>query len=237
MRLGAMPGDPRGMVDVELRAALIEAVQSNASELVWGWHREREGNQWLGREDGAGFVAEESGLVLVAARVADERAPAWAKLSTTSVGRAGRPRLPASQQLRIEGNVARRWLERGVEERWVHGPLGLEQVWVLSERPEGSGPIVIDVRIDGTLAPRLDGRGAVELVDSRGRVRGRYGELFVRDADGARLDARLLVVGRVVRVVLDDDEARYPVTVDPLVWMEQATLTASDKASDESVRL
>ena len=98
---------------------------------------------------------------------------------------------------RARGVLARRaegqeWVldrDDGVEERYLAGPLGVEQSWVLSERPAGSGPLAIEVAFDG-LAPEVRG-GRVLLRDDAGLVRAGYGDLVAADAEGRELSAHV----------------------------------------------
>jgi len=103
----------------------------------------------------------------------------------------------------------------GVVELWHNGRRGLEHAFELRRRPPGHGPIVIDVRVEGGLAGRLD-RDALVL-GAKGRDVLRYAELAATDAAGARLPARMTWDSRTVSLVIDDTGARYPVAVDPLL--------------------
>jgi trimeric autotransporter adhesin len=72
----------------------------------------------------------------------------------------------------------------------------------------------------------------VSFHDREGRVRLTYGELAVVDARGSRVPAWLEGAGSSVKVVMNDQQAVYPLTIDPLV--QQAYLKASNTgAGDE----
>src|SRR6185437_11691068 len=124
--------------------------------------------------------------------------------------------------------------EDDVEERYLAGPLGVEQSFVVHERPEGRGPLAIEVAFDG-LTPGAEGEAVdrVVLRDEAGVVRAGYRDLAAADADGRELPARMEVREGGVALVVEDEGARYPVRVDPIVWVQQAELTASDGAADD----
>ena len=158
-------------------------------------------------------------------------------LSLAAVGR--EPALSpvaAAAPVVVDGRVEYR---RGDVVEWYrHGPPGVEQGFDVGRRPEGSGPLVLDVQVRGGLTAELSDDGAtVALVDGDGRARLRYGELWVRDARGALLGASLGVDAGRIRLRVDDAHARYPLLVDPLVWREQQKLVASDGAANDSFGL
>src|SRR5262249_26194862 len=124
----------------------------------------------------------------------------------------------------------------GVTEWWRNGPDGVKQTFVLAERPapsETPGPLVLTVRVGGGLQTRVAEAGqAVSFADARGVARLRYRALVVTDAAGRRVPAWFEARDDRVRIRVDDREARYPLTVDPIA--QQAYLKASNTdAGDE----
>ena len=120
-------------------------------------------------------------------------------------------------------------IEKGVITEWyVNGPGGLQQGWVVKERPQSDGGLVLCMKSGGTLKAKEEDRGTLGLYDdNKSRVLG-YGGLYAYDADGKEVGSRFAVKGGDILVKLDDSDARYPVTIDP--WVETAKLTASDLA-------
>lgn len=121
----------------------------------------------------------------------------------------------------------------GIAEWFANGPLGLEQGFTLRHRVAGrvdGGPLSLGLSLGArgwrpVLAP---GGRSVELVRA-GRVVLRYGDLSARDATGRRLRSWFqLTRGRLV-VHVDDAEARYPLTIDPL--LQSGELVASDPSA------
>ncbi|MCS6796968.1 MAG: hypothetical protein NZ898_00275 [Myxococcota bacterium] len=226
LRLGSGRGDPRGLSDPALRAALIEAIQRDARTDLWGLvHVGRD--RWLAREDGAGFLVDADGVELRTAR--RHALPSIrARLRTVAWGRDGSWRPLPAVPPRVRGNEAVFEREAGVRELWRHGPLGMHQLFELRAAPPGRGALVVRMRLRGELRARGCGR-SLQFVDDAARVRARYGELFVRDAAGRRLPALLVAHerGEVIELRVDDEGARYPILVDP-VWSEETTLRAPE---------
>ncbi len=149
-------------------------------------------------------------------------------LETASVGRDGARRGRGVVRERAEGQELVLEREDDVEERLLAGPLGVEHSFEVRGRPEGTGPLVIDVAFDG-LVPQAQGKAdRVLLRDGAGRVRAGYRDLVAADAEGRELAARMEVRGASVALVIEDAGAEYPVRVNPLVWVQVAEVTAGD---------
>ncbi|MDW8362680.1 MAG: hypothetical protein RMK74_09780, partial [Myxococcales bacterium] len=219
-------------MDEALRAAFGHAVQRAAASEAWNLSPAGAG-RWVAREDGAGFVLDARGVELVPSGRPEERDAPRARLRTVRVGRGGAFRALAPQTPRVRDNRAVYVHGEGLEETWLHGPLGMEQLFRLGERPAGEGWLEVHVRVEGALRPRVVD-DEVQFVDGRGHVRAWYAEPFAYDARGRRLPLRWDVDGNVLRLRVDDASAVYPVIVDPLVWVQQARLTAGDGSPDDA---
>lgn len=140
---------------------------------------------------------------------------------TTAVGRATQmrpvhrtdvascgPEVPAAEQCLAHD------LGAGAVAWWAAGPQGLMQGWTFAGAPAGSGALQIDVDFEGYDAVAdADGHSAV----LRGRERAlTYGGLKAWDADGDVLAATMTDTGDGLRIAVDVDGARWPVTVDPV---------------------
>ena len=142
----------------------------------------------------------------------------------------GQPR-----QVWAENNrVYYRW-DGSLTEWYENGERGLEQGFTLKERPPGledGQPLALTLATQGGLSPKVDPGGQqVSFRDREGRVRMTYGELAVIDAGGTRVPARLERSGSRVKIVVDDRQAVYPLTIDPLV--QQAYLKASNTGAND----
>ncbi len=106
----------------------------------------------------------------------------------------------------------------GLIERYAGETTGVEQIFVLTERPDGRGDVRVrgEVTFDG--AARQSG-GGLEY-GTRDGERLAYGAPVAFDATGRRLPVRVETSGPWLDLVLDGaalDEARFPVTIDPLI--------------------
>jgi len=150
-------------------------------------------------------------------------------LAAARIGRDGGARrvLGPDARFAITGPEVRTDRGGGVREWWRSLPSGLEHGLTLAERPAGSGELEIEVEAGGNLAARALSSDAIALVSAGGVRVATYARLLVLDADGARVPARMAVRDGRIALVLDDAGARYPIVVDPIVAVEEATLIPS----------
>ncbi|MCB9616638.1 MAG: hypothetical protein H6722_29735 [Sandaracinus sp.] len=98
---------------------------------------------------------------------------------------------------------------------WIEsGPLGLEHGFDVDGRCDA---LSIDIEVEGLRIERS--AEDVRLVSQDGSFA--YGELFAVDAAGRVLPARFVVDAANIRLEVDTSTARWPVTVDPLVYVEE----------------
>jgi hypothetical protein len=118
------------------------------------------------------------------------------------------------------------WRAPAFEERYQPRGDGVEQSFVLDQRPDGQGPLEftceLSLRHLAVLPPRAQRHGGLFCVDSDGALAVRYGQVVVRDSDqrGIVIEPQLSADGRSVAFAVPGDwldSARYPVVVDPLV--------------------
>jgi hypothetical protein len=117
-----------------------------------------------------------------------------------------------------------------VTEWYVNKAGGLEQGFTIDAPPgirsEGER-LRLALELTGDLSAELvEGGQAVELKQSNGEIALSYSDLYAYDAQGRELPSRMkLSKGRVILEV-DDENAVYPVTIDP-TFTKRAILTAS----------
>jgi len=112
---------------------------------------------------------------------------------------------------------------KGISEWWRALPIGYEQGFTLDKAPDGAGRVVL--ALQASAAPEIE-HGSLHW----GRLY--YGKLHVVDAGGKVLPATLTAHGKTIRLSFDATHAVYPVTVDPLVWVQQM-VTASDAVDND----
>jgi hypothetical protein len=151
-----------------------------------------------------------------------------ARLTLTSVGYGAQAHVLPSATPHIEGK--RVCFDRaGVSEWYLNTPRGIEQGFTLAARP-GSGeraPSNLCVRLNASEGVHLkamsDGKG-VRL--SGGGVNLVYRDLAAWDARHHALPAHMGVQGNEIAIQVDDRQAAYPITIDPLV--QEAEIIAND---------
>ncbi|MCA8962804.1 MAG: FG-GAP repeat protein, partial [Planctomycetes bacterium] len=105
-------------------------------------------------------------------------------------------------------------------EWYVNEARGLEHGYTLHARPEGEGELELRIAVRGTLRPTVESGGRdVRFSDSSGRTRLVYAGLVVFDAGGRRLDAGFTLAADELLLTVDDEGARYPITIDPLAQL------------------
>lgn len=113
-----------------------------------------------------------------------------------------------------------------ISEWWRVLPMGYEQGFTLNQAPNGYGKLVLKMTASAT--PQLN-HGTL----SWGTLR--YGKLHVTDAAGRVLPATLGSRGITITLAIDAQHARFPITVDPILWTKTATLTGSDADFGDTV--
>lgn len=145
---------------------------------------------------------------------------------TWSLQRWGRPdRLQVASPQAPEAAGPRVEYPRPGLSEWYHnGPGGLEQGFTIAERLDGAGQLWIEGRVGGDLRGIGDERG-VRFVDDGGSTVLVYASLHVEDAGGRELPAQIAWEDGLLGLRIDDRDAIYPVTVDPIVttpaWTEE----------------
>jgi hypothetical protein len=126
-----------------------------------------------------------------------------------------------------------------ITEWYLNDKRGLEQGFELTAPPERmrterlggerrapggalDDAVFIELALGGRLSPSIDAEGqAVDLLAPGGRPVLRYSQLRAYDATGRALPARMEVFGqagvRGIRLVVEDRDAVYPLTIDPLL--------------------
>jgi MYXO-CTERM domain-containing protein len=122
-----------------------------------------------------------------------------------------------------------------VVEIYENRPAGVQQRFEIASPPAGRGELVLEIALRGDVTPHLaaDG-GGIELRDDRGSKAALSG-LRVTDAVGRELPARFTLENRTVAIHVDDVGAAYPISIDPLLWVQQAKLLAPASGQGDSL--
>src|SRR5262249_13816973 len=99
----------------------------------------------------------------------------------------------------------------------------------------GDEALCVEMEIGGDFEPRLDAAGqAVSFGWGCGGGGLTYNKLRVYDAREREVAARFELKGKRLAIVVEDGEAEYPVTIDPL-FAQQAKLTAIGGAAFDNI--
>jgi MYXO-CTERM domain-containing protein len=124
----------------------------------------------------------------------------------------------ADGRLDEEGNCLRRAELRRADltEWWENREEGLEQGFTIPKQEAGSGPLRLELSIRGARVT-LDPGSSDAVLETRAGLRLRYGGLHAFDADGRTVPARFKVHPHGLAIEVDDQGARYPLVVDPIL--------------------
>jgi len=116
----------------------------------------------------------------------------------------------------------------GLEEWFINERGGLAHGFTVSKPPAGdSGALTLALELRGDLQPAIaPNRRDVRFLDDAGHARLTYSGLVAFDATGRELEASFALNGCTLLFVVDDRDACYPVTIDPIA--QQAYVKASN---------
>lgn len=126
--------------------------------------------------------------------------------------------------------------ESAIEEWYVNKPEGLEQGFILTSPPSqkiGNEPLQVALNWSGNLQAecQVDNQAIAFLNSHKDEIL-RYDNLHAHDAEGRELPSHMKLRGREILLVVDDEQAIYPLTIDPIL-SQQTKLTANDGAADD----
>jgi hypothetical protein len=146
------------------------------------------------------------------------------RVELRGVGRDGNLIDPALERTSSEGNRLAFERAGGVVEWYANGPGGLEHGLTLAKRPDGNGPLVVDLAVEGGLNPTFEG-DRVALRGPGGHVYLTYRDLVATDANEEVVPAAFRVIEGRIQIVVDDSRAAYPLAIDP-DWVAALSRTA-----------
>jgi len=101
-----------------------------------------------------------------------------------------------------------------IVEWYVNTLHGIEQGFDILERPDGEGLLRMTATVGGMRARLANGSTTVNF-ETFGKVAFSYSGLRVNDRYGKTLEASFFLSGDTLELVVDDEGARYPITIDP----------------------
>lgn len=218
----ATAGPSRNLADSEwqeIKAAYEVSRHAFRSDAENRWWAYNPGQKWTTAFDESGFLIKpedggwEWGLSLKSYGIGPHQ---------IAVG--GEPMI-----MRHGSGLCYQW-DGTLREWFLNDARGLEHGFVLERPPadRGAGALELVMEIRGGLRAEIsaDARG-IDFLRGNGTTAIHYTGLKVWDADGKLLSARFEPgTGKVVRLLVDESQARYPITIDPVA--QQAYLKASN---------
>ncbi|NML20304.1 hypothetical protein HHL16_05440 [Pseudoflavitalea sp. G-6-1-2] len=133
---------------------------------------------------------------------------------------AGRRRLQWTPKQSFEsasGNDMLRYMYKEVEVQYTNSTDGLRQNFIINQRPDGNQPLQVRMRITGTLKTILE-NNSLRFVsrDSLQQTKLMYQDLKVWDNQYKPLNASMKLKGDILTIEVDDANAQYPITIDPI---------------------
>ena len=124
------------------------------------------------------------------------------------------------------------WHSPSITAQYVHSGSGLRQNFVLRTAPEGNGPVRVEQRISTDLMIALAGEDRLVFLSANGDVCATYDDLQVWDATGEPLQATFELNNDVLAIVVDDKDAVYPITIDPISTTPNRLLTGPQSTQE-----
>jgi uncharacterized repeat protein (TIGR01451 family) len=123
--------------------------------------------------------------------------------------------------------------QRGMLTEWYRDTvLGVEQGFTISKSPMGEDQLVLQFNVTTDLQGKLDkNERGLSFRGADGQTL-RYDQLKVHDANGAELDARMVYTPGQVQILVDDRGAAYPITIDPIIYLEQKVIASDGNMED-----
>ena len=119
---------------------------------------------------------------------------------------------------------------------YQHSPQGLRQNFAVFTRPTGAGDLSISLDLQGDHRAALEGTDGLRFVDQGGHTTFDYRDLRCWDASQKPLSARMRLLdtatGQRLTILVDDTDALYPITIDP-ISTSPATLLTGPLAGQE----
>jgi hypothetical protein len=130
--------------------------------------------------------------------------------------------LPTAGRVSLDGQTVR-FIRPGLTEEYTVSMDGVRQDFVVTQRPEGTGQLAVQLQVNGATVEPADSGAQLILRESGRKIA--YSRLRVTDATGKELTARIEVIesnsetGNLkseMAVLVDDADAVYPIRIDPV---------------------
>ena len=114
-----------------------------------------------------------------------------------------------------DSTVTYKW-DDSIKEWWINSPTRLEQWFSIAKRPASASngvPLTLQLTLDSELQARQS-ENSIQFTDATG-TKITYDKLKVWDASGRILSATMQLTNNILSLIIEDDNAQYPLTIDP----------------------
>ncbi len=115
-----------------------------------------------------------------------------------------------------------------IQIEYLNNAEGMRQNFLVKNKPAGHQPLTLTLKSSTNLQPHQASNDAILFAEKNHQNKGKvwYKDLNVWDATHSKLAAKMELHGSMINLVVDDRNAVYPVTVDPLSttanWMVES---------------
>ena len=172
----------------------------------------------INREQRTGFITDGKTIVSQPIKF-EESTNLWqSSIELLSVSNKGKRRLAPSQALISSKENYLKYAYDGFAVEYLNNEKGLRQNFIIHQKLDGFGKLEVALKLSGDLLPSLNKAEALELKDPvTNKTIISYDDLKVWDANHTPLNAHMeLNSEKILTLVIDDANAVYPVTIDPL---------------------
>ncbi len=185
------------------------------------------------RSESGNFVGEQPGRFQFSATSSGRLSVDDLSIRTVAFGNGPQSMLAQEPLARVgqdESGQSKLSFDRpGISEWYINEAQGLHH-WFKVDKKLGNGNLWIKLATSGAVAQQT-GPESIQFKTSEKTLS--YSGLKVWDASGKRLAASMELRGTEIVLGVDDENAVYPVTIDP-IWEEEAGLSASDESRDSN---
>ncbi len=215
-----------------LDADWLSTAQSNIAEREYFF---KKGNKlsketfWASnRQQKLGYIINASGYSVSPVLLTDKISNNWKEqINLTSIRRGGNETLLSEAPVVEEGKTKMTYRYNGFSIEYINGAPGLRQNFIIDHNYSGKGHLKLVLGIKGNLFPNVK-NNQLEFENREGLALLYYRDLKVWDADHKVLEASMALNSQNELVIdVDDENATYPITVDPISQVPEWTTSAS----------
>lgn len=194
------------------------------------YFQQREGNIFaaINRKQKTGFSVEGNKLEVNPIRF-NSAFPSWkTSLELTQISKeenAAKISCTSSSIETKEGYLKYTYPDFAVE--YLNNEKGLRENFIINKKPTGDQRLQITLKVSGSLVPKLYANKSIEFIDPVShKTMLEYDGLTVWDANKTPLTAYMQLEGDQLQLIVNDENAIYPITVDPLSHVPEWTASA-----------